>query len=100
MTLRFGKTADGRDIVHIQTAEDMYDLRDNHPEFTEGAMAIWTMQPGAKTPPRGFINHENPKMFGGIQFLPGAKITHDAAGNFGILTDDSNVVWNESEINA
>lgn len=71
-----------REIVHIRTPEDMFDLRDNHPEFHEGAMAILSYK---RSEPQGYISHENPKFFGGLKVNVGDTIWKDPAGNFGLV---------------
>lgn len=75
-------------VVHVETAQDMVDLRE-HADFHEGALALLTYP---TAPPQGFLNHETPKMFGGIRFLPGAYLTKDEAGNFGILHDENGFI--------
>jgi hypothetical protein len=70
------------DVVTVETAEDLYDLRDNHPEFHEGALAILSYKSAM---PQGYISHDNPKMFGGLYVKPGDRIWKDAAGNFGYV---------------
>ena len=92
MTLTFGTayklkpgTVDIKELVeavHIETAEDLIDLRENHEDWHEGALSI-LRYPTAT--PRGFFSHEPPKMFGSIQVLPGATVTKDPAGNFGFI---------------
>lgn len=68
--------------VHIRTAEDMFDLRDNHPEFHEGALSILSFK---KSDPKGFLSHETPKFFGGLEVHVGDRIWKDPAGNFGYV---------------
>jgi hypothetical protein len=80
-------------VVHPETSADMVDLRDNHADWHEGALSLLTY-PTAQT--RGSLSHEPPKMFGGIQFMPGAYITKDEAGNFGILRDEAAFVPQEA----
>jgi hypothetical protein len=73
-------------VVHIETPQDMHDLKAKHADFHEGALSILTYP---TAPPQGFLSHETPKIFGGgVRFLPGAYITKDNAGNFGILHDE------------
>lgn len=73
-------------VVHIETAQDLHDLKEKHPDFHEGALSILTYP---TKPPVGFLNHDGPpRAFGGIRFMPGAHITKDNAGNFGILQDE------------
>lgn len=77
-------------VVHVETAQDMHDLKEKHPDFTDGALSILTYP---TAPPQGFFGHEPPKVFGGgIRFLPGAYITKDEAGNFGFLRDEKGFI--------
>ena len=71
--------------VHLETDDDLIDLRDNHPDFHEGAMSVVTF-PSFK---QGFLNHDLPRIFGGLTFLAGAIIYKVGGRNFPPLHDEN-----------
>lgn len=90
MALIFGRTIYGISAVKVETAEDMYTLRDEHADWHEGALSILSFP---SHPPQGFLSHDLPKAFGGgPRFLPGAILSKDEAGNFGFVRDESEFV--------
>lgn len=66
------------ETVKIDTARDLYDLRDNRPDFHDGAMAILTYP---TAPPVAFFSFDNPKGFA-FPVTVGDTIGRDEAGNF------------------
>lgn len=67
------------EAVTISTPQDLYDLRDNRPDFHEGAMSILTY-PSA--PPKAYFSFEPPRFFGVGPVTVGDTIARDEAGNF------------------
>lgn len=79
------------EVIHLETSADIHALREDE-AFHEGAMGVLTYP---TAPAQGFINHDIPRIFGGIRFLPGAYITKDEAGNFSFLRDEAAFVPQE-----
>lgn len=65
--------------VTIETAQDLYDLRDNREDFHEGAMSILTYP---TAPPVAYFSFDPPKMLSGVRVTVGDTVARDAAGNF------------------
>lgn len=66
-------------VVVLHNDDVMRDLRDHHPEFTEGSMVI-VAYPAHLT---AFFSYDNPKMLG-VQVFVGDAIVKDAAGNWSV----------------
>lgn len=80
MSVTIEDVADGGQIALLRTKEDIHDLRDHHPEFTDGAAAVMSF-PTAD--PTIFFNHDNPKAMGFMAAATvGDAVLKDTAGNF------------------
>lgn len=91
MALTFGAhvKADGTGLTTVVclTREDLLELRDQHPEWHEGALSVLQYPSSVM----GFLSHDSAKRaMSSLAFQPPIKIGKDAAGNFLFLDLDTN----------
>lgn len=66
-------------VVILHNEAVMRDLRENHPDYTEGSMVVLTYPSHV----RAYFSYDNPKMFG-VEAFVGDAIVKDGAGNWSV----------------
>lgn len=68
------------EAVTIHTAADMHELRDS--DWHDGALAVLTFP---TAPPIGIVNHDNPKLLGGLEVRVGDTLIKGPAGDLEVI---------------